>query len=328
MDLSKIKSVAVSVTGDIMLDRYVSGVVSRISPEAPIPVVNHERDRDILGGAANVARNVADFGAGAQVCSVIGAPSEETEILLAELEQIGVSCANLVQDLSRPTTTKTRVIGNGQQIVRIDREVNTPISGEVEEGVIGRLASSLNALIVADYAKGVVTESVVSTLRQLARSEVLVAVDPHPHNRQDWSGVDIFKPNLSELINITGVQVELERNQDPRENTQLEHAINVLYKEYNIKHLLITLSEHGMVYVYENREFHWEPTRAREVFDVSGAGDTVITYFTMALAAGWPGVEATQLANIAAGLVVQKLGTASLTYEEVESAWVAVMKSV
>lgn len=336
-DLAKVFKQHIIVLGDAMLDRYILGKVSRVSPEAPIPVVNHEKDRDVLGGAANVVRNVCDFGARATLLSVIGGESEEAQAFMQCLGRHDCAQGGLVVDGGRPTTSKTRVIGNGQQIVRIDKEVDLPISGAVERDVVERLracftggdslsegddhAQDGRATIVADYAKGVVTPLVVEELRWLASQGVIVAVDPHPKNRQDWRGVTVFKPNLSEIVNITGVRVELIKGEDPRENESLREAISVLYERYEVPHLLITLSEHGMVYVYKNTEFHWEPTRAQEVFDVSGAGDTVISYFTLALSAGWSGVEATRLANMAAGLVVQKLGTASLSYEEVEREW-------
>jgi len=201
--------------------------------------------------------------------------------------------------------------------------VSTSISGDVEREVIKRLKSVPigSTIIVADYAKGVVTPKIVNVLRALNENERTVAVDPHPNNRQDWSGISVFKPNLSELIYITGVPVELVKGEDPRDNKNLREAVSKLYDEYGNEHLLITLSEHGMVYIHKNINWHWEPTRTMEVFDVSGAGDTVISYFTMALASGWSGINATKLANVAAGLVVQKLGTASLDYDEISKAW-------
>jgi len=322
MNLSLLQKNRMHVFGDAMLDRYVTGKVNRISPEAPIPVVNASENKDVLGGAANVVRNVCDFGVMSSLVSIIGQESDETSILCSILNEAGVEVQGLIRDESRPTTSKTRVIGNGQQIVRIDKEVSTAIAEDVEDLVIEQLDSvDSPAIIVADYAKGIVTPRVIDALRVLCKKGVMVAVDPHPKNRQDWSGMTVFKPNLSELENITGVTVELEKGEDPRENQSLRKAMDVLYEEYGNQHLLITLSEHGMVYTHENKEVYWEPTRAREVFDVSGAGDTVISYFTMALAAGWAGEEATKLANAAAGLVVQKLGTASLSFDEISKEW-------
>jgi len=329
MDLESLKKQNVVVLGDAMVDRYVAGKVNRISPEAPIPVVMPYEDRDVLGGAANVVRNLCDFGGQSSLISIVGDADEGASVLNQLLTDAGSGLNTLVADPSRPTTSKTRVIGNGQQIVRIDREVCTPISGEVETELVKGLEMLFGksvkgypaAVIVADYAKGVVTPRVIEVLRKLSGQGVLVTVDPHPKNRQDWSGMSVFKPNLPELENLTGISVELKKGEDPRDSVSLRKAIDTLYQENNNKHLLITLSEFGMVYVYENREFHWEPTRAQEVFDVSGAGDTVISYFTMALAAGWSGVDATRLANVAAGLVVQKLGTASLSDSEIKEAW-------
>ena len=321
MKLGELQNLKIGVLGDAMLDRYLVGKVSRVSPEAPIPVVNYQHEKNVLGGATNVTRNVCDFGAQAHTIAVVGSPSEETSVLNNLLTNLRGSTSHLVSDPLRPTTTKMRVLGNGQQIVRIDREETFMLAPEVEEQVLknlDRLATECDAVIVADYAKGVITPRIVERLKQLAADGFLVTVDPHPKNLQDWSGVQVLKPNLSELIQMTGQNVSLKVGEDPRENEQFRTAVEELSQRYSIPHLLLTLSEHGMVYVRANQDWHWEPSLVREVFDVSGAGDTVISYFTLALAAGWSGEDATKLANQAASLVVQKLGTASLSFEELK----------
>ena len=322
-DLTKVK---IRVCGDAMLDQYIQGAVSRISPEAPIPILNYDFERNVLGGAANVVRNLCDFGAQVELVSVYGYESHET-VVLRDLLAENIEIDRLVEDISRPTTTKTRVLGNGQQIVRIDKEVSTVVSDEVSGEIVKQLKrGETEGVIVADYAKGVVTQEVVSCLRELSQSGVMVAVDPHPNNLQDWSGVSLLKPNLGELQLMSGVKVNLVSGECPIENQSFLSAVAVLYQRYETPHLLVTLSEHGMVYVYENEQYYWEPARSEEVFDVSGAGDTVISYFMMALIAGWPGQDAMRLANVAAGLVVRKLGTASLSLSEIKQG-VALMSS-
>ncbi|MBT8036552.1 MAG: D-glycero-beta-D-manno-heptose-7-phosphate kinase [Verrucomicrobiae bacterium] len=318
LELQKLK---IAVIGDVMLDRYIDGRVSRVSPEAPIPILEKKGIKNVPGGAANVCRNLYDFGADFKMIGVVG----ENDKPYLELKQLFCgheeSLAYLVECNDRPTSTKTRVVGNGQQIVRIDDENTSQISGVHEQQVIKNihmLRGEVDAVIVADYAKGVVTAQVVDALKELASDGVIVAVDPHPNNRQDWSGVTILKPNLKELRELAGVDITLVDGQDPLKNVELSNALDILIERWHLGSLLVTLSEHGMVYVEPSGDRSWVPTQAAEVFDVSGAGDTAITFFTLALAAGWCGKDATQFANRASGLVVCKLGTASVSFDELK----------
>jgi D-beta-D-heptose 7-phosphate kinase/D-beta-D-heptose 1-phosphate adenosyltransferase len=216
------------------------------------------------------------------------------------------------------------VLGNGQQIVRVDNESKADLSASVEAVVIAKIEKhyqSLSTLIVSDYSKGVLTSNVVGAIRELAEAGVKVIVDPHPDNKQIWSGIHTLKPNLHELQLITGISFDLKADESPFDNKEFNEALEVLMEKWSIKNLVVTLSELGMVYIDENNNRHWEPTMATEVFDVSGAGDTAIAFYTMGIAADWPGKDCIRLANCASGLVVKKRGTASLNFEEMQRAW-------
>jgi len=322
--ISSLLEKRIVVFGDAMLDRYIRGKVDRVSPEAPIPVVMQEKINTVLGGAANVTRNLADFGVKTQTISLLGCPSEDTSELEGWLRNLEGNLNGLVYDEERPTTTKMRVLGNGQQIVRVDRESREMVPFKQEEMIKEKLAdasSECDAVIVADYAKGLVNKRMADYLRELSEEGLFVAVDPHPNNPINWKGVDLLKPNLNELKLITGRQIVLAEEENPLKNAKLVGMMEEVLDKNELKHLLVTLSEHGMVYMGADGVRCWEPARVQEVFDVSGAGDTVISYFTLALVNGWTAENACRLANMAAGLVVRKLGTASLKYEEVEDEW-------
>ncbi len=322
LELKSLLETKIGVIGDVMLDCYVEGKVSRISPEAPIPVVVEKRRKMVVGGAANVCRNLIDFGVGFDLLGVVGNDSHADT--LRKILLTGRAPDHLVVDDSRPTSVKTRVLGNGQQIVRVDHESTDELSASVEAAVIKKMAdvySSVGSLIVSDYSKGVLTKNVVGVIRELGQSGVKIIVDPHPHNKQIWSGIHTLKPNLSELQLITGVSFQLKMDENPFDNQKFNQALEVLIEKWSIKNLVVTLSELGMVYIDENNDRHWEPTMAEEVFDVSGAGDTAVAFYTMGVSAGWAGKDCIRLANCASGLVVKKLGTASLTFEEMKNAW-------
>ena len=304
----------VAVLGDVMLDEYLFGEVLRISPEAPVPVVRITKERAVLGGAANVAANLKALGTEPML---IGTLQKDTagERILGLLGGLGVSISGLVLDASRPTIIKTRVIGQQQQMLRIDREDPGPPNTAVLMGLKDRLERALgeaSALIVSDYAKGTVNEAVMETVRALCAARNLPwIVDPKPAHKAMYRGATLMTPNTKETTELTA--------RPARSDMEVTVAGRSLMAELGLKGLLVTRSERGMALFSPDGDHSapWMiPTEAREVFDVSGAGDTVIAAFSAAIAAGGDWREAAMLANAAAGLVVAKVGTATVTPEE------------
>lgn len=322
-NLESLKDAKIGIIGDLILDCYIEGKVSRVSPEAPIPVVDRKNMRFVPGGAANVCKNIADFGNKFEAVGVVGEDSH-AETLRGLFETNGCKLDQLVTDALRPTTVKTRIIGNGQQIVRIDHESVKPISREIEEQIIRNIQSlpaQVDSVVIADYSKGLLTENVVNSILELSQAGVKVIVDPHPKNNCTWRGVHTLKPNLQELKNLSGIEIDLSDHENPLENPQLNQAVDSIMSTWGIKNLMVTLSEHGMVLIGDDGTRYWEPTQAIEVFDVSGAGDTAITFYSLAVAAGWDTISAVKLANCASGLVVQKRGTATVEFAELKHKW-------
>ena len=297
----------VAVIGDVMLDRFVWGKVSRISPEAPVPVVDIEREDFQLGGAANVARNLASLGAKPLLVGVVG-EDEGAARLREALAGRGLSDEMMLSDPNRRTTVKTRIIAHSQQVVRTDWESTNDIDGPVEaralellEDVMGRA----QALVLSDYAKGALTPSLITRAIELARAGGLpLLVDPKLRRYRLFRGVTLLTPNLGEAERFTGIAIHDEED--------LQAAARAIFDELDCEAVLITRGEHGMsLFEREGPPFHI-PTFAREVFDVTGAGDTVIATAALALAAGANLRAAAELANRAAGIVVGKLGTATV----------------
>ena len=305
----------VAVLGDVMLDEYLFGEVSRISPEAPVPVVRVVREQAVLGGAANVAANLKALGA---VPLLIGTLQKDAagDRLLGLLGRLGISISGLVLDPSRPTIIKTRVIGQQQQMLRIDREDVGPPDSAVLLGLRDRLDWALgeaSALIVSDYAKGVVNEPVMETVRELCAARNLPwIVDPKPAHKALYRGATLMTPNTKEASELAHLPA--------RSDLEVAEAGRAILAELGLKGLLVTRSERGMALFAPDGDHAapWMvPTEAREVFDVSGAGDTVIAAFGAAVAAGADWREAAMLANAAAGVVVAKVGTATAMPEEI-----------
>ena len=294
----------VLVVGDVMLDRYWFGDVARISPEAPVPVVRVTRIEERPGGAANVARNCASLGAVAQLLSVVGG-DEAGAKLAALVEEAGVR-ANLHRDASMETTVKLRVIGRQQQLLRIDFE--TPPSSEVLASKLADFEAALpecDAVILSDYGKGGLAH--IATMIGLARAAgKRVLVDPKGDDYSRYRGAHVITPNLGELREVVGAW---------RDEADLAARVRKLRADLSLDALLLTRSEQGMTLFDERGAMH-VPAQAREVYDVSGAGDTVIAALAVMLAAGASMTEAVRLANRAAGIVVGKLGTAVATREE------------
>lgn len=305
------------VIGDLMLDEFIWGKVSRISPEAPVPVVDVQRSAFYPGGAANVVRNLCAFTKHSSMAGVIGQDSAGQKILDL-LQQDGAAVNAVLQSASRPTTVKTRIIARQQQVVRVDRETKDKLSDADHQWLIDKIAALVgqhDAIIIEDYAKGLVDQRLVTRVIEEARKQKkIIAIDPNPHNALDFTGASAIKPNRSEAFQMAGLEFS-----ETRED--LMRAAEILQGKWDPQYLFITLSEEGVLLLEKGAAPYHTPTRAQQVYDVSGAGDTSIAVFTLALAAGATGPEATDLANHAAGVVVGKLGTATLTLEELRQSF-------
>ena len=298
----------VLVVGDVMLDRYWFGEVSRISPEAPVPIVHVKKTEERPGGAANVARNIASLGGQATLLSVVG-DDETGRILAALLAQERVT-THFHKDATLPTTVKLRVIGRQQQLMRIDFE--TPPSREVLEDKLGDFESMVDAhdvVILSDYGKGGLTH-VTKMIDAAKRHGKRILIDPKGDDYAKYRGATLLTPNRSEFLEVMGKL---------RDDADLAQRAEKLRDDLSLDALLVTRSEEGMSLFTASEVLH-EPTRAREVFDVSGAGDTVIATIALMLAAGSDMAAAVRIANRAASVVVGKLGTATLTRTELEAA--------
>jgi len=314
--LSKFAGAPILVAGDLMMDRFVRGAVYRISPEAPVPVVDVHDDQDMPGGAGNVASNLTALGGSVQVVSVTGQDGEGNR-LLSSLQARGIDVSGVVRDPSRPTIVKTRVIAGHQQVVRFDRESRDPLSHETASRVAGEVLRRLpkvKGVIVSDYGKGLVSKSFLNALLPAARRRgVFVVVDPKVEHFQSYRGVDCITPNLKEASE--GMRVL-----PPKTDEEVDALGRAILKRLRCRSVLITRSERGMsLYETSGRVTHI-PSQAQEVYDVTGAGDTVISVFSMALAAGCGYPEAAFIANCAAGVVVGKLGTATCSPDELRAA--------
>jgi D-beta-D-heptose 7-phosphate kinase/D-beta-D-heptose 1-phosphate adenosyltransferase len=311
----------VAVVGDLMVDHYVWGRASRISQEAPVPVVQVQRESHVLGGAANVLRNVASLGGTAVAFGVVG-DDPPAEQFRRQCAQRGIVCDGVVADGSRRTTLKTRVIANNQQVVRIDDEVVSPISVATRDEVVARFraaadAQAFDAVIIEDYNKGVVCAQLAQAIKdECDARDILLAWDPHPGNAVTVSGIGLLTPNRAEAFMLAGMYFQ--PTALPLADDQaLRKAGARLQEIWGASTLLVTLGAHGMALFSEDESvpFH-VPTVAREVFDVSGAGDTVIATFVLGLAAGASETEATVLANHAGGTVVRHVGTVPVDLDE------------
>ena len=298
------------VIGDAMLDIYLIGDVERISPEAPVPVVAVHDRRYAMGGAANVAANVAAIGADVTLVAAVGDDSRG-EQLRTELAAVGIRDDGVISVADRPTTSKTRVVARNQQLVRIDEEEASLMDGEAHNDLLHRLkqvTKNTDAVLLEDYNKGILTPDIIRESIALARKRgVPTVVDPKYKNFFEYKGATVFKPNRRELEAALGSAVDL------------EHAdtLPAVMAKLEVDNLLLTLGPQGMALLDHNGAITRMPTQAREVYDVSGAGDTVTAWVGTALAAGATVVEAAELANYAAGIEVAKAGVAVVSPDEV-----------
>jgi rfaE bifunctional protein kinase chain/domain len=310
--LGRFPQLTLLVVGDVMLDHFIRGKVSRISPEAPVPVVEVVDEHYKPGGAANVVSNLVALGARVAICGLVGQDTsgERLKELLAGL---GADVSGLLSEEGRPTTLKVRVLSRGsmsgapQQLLRIDREVRTPLLRRTRADLLEHLAAaaaSADALIVSDYGKGLLEPGFVAELREAA-GERLITVDPKTNHFAWYRGASVVTPNLREAEQASGIPIEGPES--------LKLAGEKLLADLGSPWLLVTQGEEGMTLFAQGGSATHIPTAAREVFDVTGAGDTVVAAFTLGMAAGLEAVDAARLANIAAGVVVGELGTATVS---------------
>ena len=308
----------VLVVGDAMLDHFVRGSVARISPEAPVPVVDFEDENFMPGGAANVARNLTALRAPTELLGAVGRDPAARQ-LKELLREYHIGCRGLLDDAGRATSVKTRIVAHKQQVVRIDRETRDGLSASLTERLAGRVQSMIPrtaAVIVGDYGKGVVTQPLLDEVKRICRAYgVWLSVDPKPVHHLDLSGLSLITPNRKEAFELAGLPDETRHN-NPFADTNLQHTAERLLSDLRPAVLLITLGELGMLLCRHGQKPFHIPTVAREVFDVSGAGDTVIATFTLAIAAGASPLEAAIISNHAAGIVVGKIGTATVAPAE------------
>jgi rfaE bifunctional protein kinase chain/domain len=313
--IEKFSSVKVLIVGDVMLDRYWWGSVSRISPEAPVPVVRLERTSTAAGGAANVAANVVGLGAEAFMVGLIG-EDVEGKILADKLESSNISPDYLISLKNRRTSVKTRIIAHSQQVVRVDNEHLAPISTAEAEKVfrdIENIFDESDIVIISDYAKGLLVETLLSRLiTKCGTEQKKILVDPKGKDYAKYKGATVLTPNQKEATEACGFE-------DFEENS-VEKAGQTLLEKLSTDSILITQGEKGMTLFQNNGEVHRFDALARNVYDVTGAGDTVIATLAVAIGAGLNFVEAAGIANIAAGLVVEQIGTTAVTSEMLESA--------
>jgi D-glycero-beta-D-manno-heptose-7-phosphate kinase len=308
----------VLVVGDVMLDQFIWGSVARISPEAPVPVVDFSHESFMPGGAANVARNLTALAVPTELFGTVGndSTSGQLRVLLSQ-QQIG--CHGLVASATRRTSLKTRIVAHQQQVVRIDRETRDDLDAALTKSLLSRIRAKLSnadAVIVCDYGKGVVTQPLLDEIKRLCReSGVWLSLDPKPVHHLNLNGLSLITPNRKEAFELADLPDDT-RNANPLADKNLLLAAERLLNELRPAVLLITLGESGMLLCQRGQKPFPIPTVEQEVFDVSGAGDTAIASFTLAIAAGASPLEAAIISNHAAGIVVGKVGTATTSPEE------------
>ena len=309
----------VLVVGDVMLDHYLWGATKRISPEAPVPVVSVEQETYRPGGAANVAYNLRILGANVTIAGLIG-NDDNAKHLTHTLKESGVNTSGLITDPNRPTTTKTRVMGHTQyrqqqQILRVDRETNTPIDDTLCKQLINAItnAPSLGAIFVSDYAKGVVTIPFMDAIRQVKKQHNYpVIADPKGRNFDKYHGLTAISPNQSEAIGVF--------NLDEADDKTVIDIGHRLIKQFELDQVYMTRSEKGVALFEPNGQVTHIPATARDVFDVSGAGDTTAAVYTLALLSNASPAEAAYIGNLAGGIVVGKVGVDTVSIEEITDA--------
>lgn len=304
------------VIGDVMVDAYYWGKVSRISPEAPVPVVSVTKKEHRLGGAANVALNIQALGATPILCAIIG-EDEKGQVFQQLMEEAGLDTSCMVQSEERPTTTKTRIISSHQQVVRVDEETEDKLSNSETERLLASIKKALDeqqpdVVVFEDYNKGLLTKEIISQVIDWAKEkDIPTAVDPKKENFFSYAGTSLFKPNLKEIREGLKTDKKLNITQE------IEQAVDQLKQQMPCETVMVTLSEKG-VYIANGKEAHSIPAHIRNIADVSGAGDTVISVAALCLAQNLPIETIAELANLAGGLVCEKVGVVPINKQELQ----------
>ncbi|MGD2096975.1 MAG: D-glycero-beta-D-manno-heptose-7-phosphate kinase [Desulfobacterales bacterium] len=310
-DIEKLAGCRILVIGDLMLDAYLWGQAERISPEAPVQVVSVASEEHTLGGAGNVINNLVALGAKVSAVGVIGS-GPDAQLILNQLNALGVHTGGVIQDPQRPTTRKTRIIANHQHVLRFDREVKAEISQQllrqISKSAADRIAAT-DIILVSDYGKGLITKTLMQRLHAAAQQHgKLIIVDPKGLDFEKYAGASLITPNQKETALAAGMDIV--------DHKTLSEAARRLIQKTGINKILVTCGKDGMVYFERSKRPYRISTKARQVFDVSGAGDTVLAVLGLGIAAGYDIKEAVALSNTAAGIVVGKVGTASVTKSE------------
>ncbi len=307
------EDIKVLVVGDVMLDEYVWGSVSRISPEAPVPIVEVESITHTLGGAGNVVNNIVAFGATPIICGLIGADSTGG-VLMSDMSGANLDISGLIIDPTRPTTTKKRIMGNNYQVTRLDTESITKVTGTLFKRIMGFIKARMdevNIVVISDYNKGIVTTELVRGILELANNRAIKVIsDPQKDNFKCHKYVDLITPNLISVEWYYGFKI--------RSDKALTRAGRKLMYELKVGSVIITRGEDGMSVFKNKGEVIHIPSVAKKIFDVSGAGDTVISVLSLGLSAGLSLEEAAIMANEAAGVAVGKMGTSTVSVEELK----------
>ena len=308
----KFSKMRILVIGDIMLDRYIFGDVSRISPEAPVPVVEINNEIKKLGGAANVIHNLVTLGSKPLLCGIVGADVNGGEIL-RELDKLDVDIRPIIIDADRPTTVKTRLIGNGHQIVRFDNESRENIGNNGIDSVVSFVKDNIehvDGIIISDYDKGVISYRLMSEIFNTITERKFIVSDPHKNNFESHKYVNLITPNKDEVSAFCGFSIKNDKD--------MEFAVKKIFHKLVCGSVLITEGKDGMTLFEGDKKSVHIPTAAKEIFDVSGAGDTVISTICLAISSGMDLESSVRLANSAAGVVVGKIGTATISIDELE----------
>jgi len=320
----KFNNYNILVIGDVMVDSYMWGKVERISPEAPVPIISISKQESRLGGAANVAVNLKSLGANPFICSVVG--DDDKSIIFSEiLKQNNISAAGIIKSKKRITTTKTRIISHNQHLLRIDEELDKELTKEIEIQFFEHIKNiisenNIHAIIFEDYDKGVITPFIINNVVELAnKKNIPTTVDPKKKNFNNYKNVTLFKPNFKEFIE--GTKLEIKKN----EFEKLFNATQLLQNKHNIKYVLTTLSEVGIL-ISNNKTYHNIPAQIRDVADVSGAGDTVISVATLCLIAGLDIYSIAAISNIAGGLVCEKSGVVPIDKQQLLEECISILK--
>lgn len=313
--IDKFSQARIMVIGDIMIDHFIWGNVNRISPEAPVPVVRVTHESFHLGGAANVVHNIHTLGGKVFTAGVIGNDTMGRKII-HDLRSLGISTKGIIPTSKRPTTVKTRIIAHNQQVVRFDREEDTRLNTDIQKRIISyckKIFSDIHTVILSDYDKGLLSRELVEEIIALCKNDKKpVIVDPKVENMDIYKGVTMITPNQKEAGEASGIKIMTDED--------ASRAASILQKRIGCDSVLITRGEHGMTLLEKNGSFAHIPTLATEVYDVTGAGDTVVSALTLALTTGASKRIAALIANYAAGVVIKKVGTASVEKEELKKA--------